>query len=276
MHCRPSAQATSRPWSERSPRSTGCPGRRSAPSPYGRRHCCTAPSVGSTMRKPDRRHNQEVHRADACRMVVQKGLPGLRSPSPAPRHVLGNCRLRDFNPELQQFTMDAWCAPQPVRQAHLPDQAADLPWYPRPTAPSARLPAPIQSEPHPMPPDDGLRLDNRHGVQHRRKQPIELNEEQSVRHRQLRFRGYALTQHTQLVSQQHNLGFQSRLRLEWRDQDVDEQDQERDHHAISLADLATHASPDEVLGMDRVGPSITLQEERIVHVKNYYANHRPT
>jgi hypothetical protein len=57
-------------------------------------------------------------------------------------------------------------------------------------------------------------------------------------------------QHTQLVSQQHNLGFQSRLRLEWRDQDVDEQDQERDHHAISLADLAAHASPDEVLGMD--------------------------
>jgi hypothetical protein len=53
------------------------------------------------------------------------------------------------------------------------------------------------------------------------------------------------------VSQQHNLGFQSRLRLEWRDQDVDEQDQERDHRALSLSDLAAHASPDEVLGMDR-------------------------
>jgi hypothetical protein len=53
-----------------------------------------------------------------------------------------------------------------------------------------------------------------------------------------------------LVSQQHNLGFQSRLRLEWRDQDVDEQDQERDYRALSLADLAAHASPDEVLGMD--------------------------
>jgi hypothetical protein len=26
-----------------------------------------------------------------------------------------------------------------------------------------------------------------------------------------------------LVSQQYDLGFQSRLRLEWRDQDVDEQ-----------------------------------------------------
>jgi hypothetical protein len=101
-----------------------------------------------------------------------------------------------------------------------------------------------------MPSDDGLRLDNRHSVQHRRKQAIQPDEEQSVRHRQLRPRGYALTQYTQLVSQQHNLGFQSRLRLEWRDQDVDEQDQERDHRALSLADLAAHASPDEVLGMD--------------------------
>jgi hypothetical protein len=34
-----------------------------------------------------------------------------------------------------------------------------------------------------------------------------------------------------MVSQQHNLGFQSHLRLEWRDQDVNEQDQERDHCA---------------------------------------------
>src|SRR4029077_12466457 len=110
--------------------------------------------------KADRGHDQEIHRADARRVVVQKGLPGLRPPSSAPRHVLGDRRLRDLKPELQQFTMDAWCAPQPVRQAHLPDQAADLPWYPRPTVPSARLPAPIQSEPHPMPPDDGLRLDN--------------------------------------------------------------------------------------------------------------------
>src|SRR5258708_25520382 len=87
-----------------------------------------------------------------------------------------------------------------------------------------------------MLPDSRFGWDNRHGIQHRRTQPIEPDEEQSVRHRQLRPRGYALTQ--------------PRLRLEWRDQDVDEQDQERDHYAISLADLAARASPDEVLDMD--------------------------
>src|SRR5260370_9604660 len=118
--------------------------------------------------------------------------------------------------------MDAWCPQQPVRQAHLPDQAADLLWYPRPTAPSTRPPAPVQAEARPMPPDDGLWLDNHQRVQHRRKQAIEPDEEQSVRRRQPRRRGYALTQHTQLMSQQHDLGFQSRLRLERRDQDMEE------------------------------------------------------
>ena len=83
--------------------------------------------------KADRRHNQDVHRADACHMVVQKGFPGLRPPSPTPRHVLGNRRLRDLDAELEKFAVDARRTPQPICQAHLPDQAADLPWYLRPT-----------------------------------------------------------------------------------------------------------------------------------------------
>ena len=48
--------------------------------------------------KADRRHYHEVHGADASHMVVQKGLPGLRAPSPTPRHVLGDRRLGDFDP----------------------------------------------------------------------------------------------------------------------------------------------------------------------------------
>jgi len=34
-----------------------------------------------------------------------------------------------------------------------------------------------------------------------------------------------------LMSQQHDLSFQPRLRFEWRDQDMEEQDQEPDHCA---------------------------------------------
>src|SRR5689334_22957248 len=76
--------------------------------------------------------------------------------------------------------MDAGRAPQPIGQAHLPDQAPDLNWNLWTTATSARLPAPKQSKTRPMPPDDALRLDNRDRIQHRRKQAIEPDEEQSI------------------------------------------------------------------------------------------------
>src|SRR5260370_23286254 len=123
--------------------------------------------------KADRRHDQEVHRADACGMVVQKGLPSLRRPSPTLGHILGHRRLRDLDAELEQFAVDAGRTPQPIGQAHFPDQTPDLPWYPWPTTPTARLPAPIQSKACAMPPDNRLRLDYRHSVHRAGKQAIE-------------------------------------------------------------------------------------------------------
>src|SRR5882672_12420944 len=162
-------------------------------------------------------------------MVVQKGLPGLRPPSPALRHVFGDRRLSNFDAELQQFAMDAGRTPKPVRHAHVSDQAADLPRNPRPTAPRARLPAPVQSEAGSVPPNDRLWLDNGYGSQHRRKQAIQPHEEQSVGHRELRLWDQPSTQDVHLMPQQDDLGFQPRSRLERRDQDVEEQAQERDH-----------------------------------------------
>src|SRR4029079_442934 len=102
----------------------------------------------------DSRHDQEVHGGDARRMVVQESLPGLLRPSPAPRDVLGDGRLSDLDPELEQFAVDAWSAPQPVGQAHLSDQAPDLQRNLWPATTRARLPAPEQPEARPMPPDD--------------------------------------------------------------------------------------------------------------------------
>ena len=55
-------------------------------------------------------------------MITAESLPGLRRLSPAHRHIFGNGRLSDLDPELQKFTMDARGAPQPVGQAHLPYQ----------------------------------------------------------------------------------------------------------------------------------------------------------
>ena len=92
-----------------------------------RRRSCRRMTKTNSSRKLTVGTTKEVHRADACRMVVQKGLPGLRPPSPTPRHVLGDRRLGGLDAELEEFAMYARCAPQPVRQAHLPDQTADPP-----------------------------------------------------------------------------------------------------------------------------------------------------
>src|SRR5882757_4360703 len=90
--------------------------------------------------------------------------------------------------------MDAGRAPKPVGQAHLPDQVPDLAGDLWPTASRARLPAPVQSEARPMPSNNGFRLDNRDGVQHRRKQVIEPDKDQSVGDRQSRLQRSLPTQ----------------------------------------------------------------------------------
>ena len=40
--------------------------------------------------------------------------------------LLGDRRLRDLDPELEQLAMDARCAPQWILHTHTPDQTVDL------------------------------------------------------------------------------------------------------------------------------------------------------
>ena len=67
--------------------------------------------------KADRRHDQEIHGGNARRMVVQKGLPGLRRSSATPGHVFGDGRLSDLDPELQQFAICVESFPRRDRRA---------------------------------------------------------------------------------------------------------------------------------------------------------------
>jgi hypothetical protein len=80
-----------------------------------------------------------------------------------------------------------------------------------------------------MPPNNRIRFDNCHNIQHRRKQAIEPDKEQSVGHRQLRLRGNAPAQQVQLMPQQHNLSFKPCPSPKRRYQDAKKQDRERDH-----------------------------------------------
>jgi hypothetical protein len=70
------------------------------------------------------RNHAEINRGNGVRMVVQECPPILGWRSSASDYVLGNCRLGDFKPELQQLSMDSRCAPQRVFLAHPPDEIA--------------------------------------------------------------------------------------------------------------------------------------------------------
>lgn len=72
----------------------------------------------------DRRHNEQIHRGDAGRVVAQKGLPALARRPPSSRHVLGHGRLGDLDAELERLAMNARRAPQWIGKAHLENETA--------------------------------------------------------------------------------------------------------------------------------------------------------
>jgi len=50
-------------------------------------------------------------------MIAQEGPPSLAARLPSFRHVLGDARLRDLKPELEQFAVDARRAPKRIFDA---------------------------------------------------------------------------------------------------------------------------------------------------------------
>src|ERR1035441_6398512 len=69
-------------------------------------------------------NNEQVHGGNVRRMVAQEGSPSLAGRRPSFDHVLGDARLRDLKPKLEQFAVDAWRAPKRIFDAHPPDQYA--------------------------------------------------------------------------------------------------------------------------------------------------------
>ena len=60
----------------------------------------------------DRWNNEQVHGRNVRRVVTQEGSPSLAGRPPSFDHVLGDARLRDLKPELEQFAVNAWRAPK--------------------------------------------------------------------------------------------------------------------------------------------------------------------
>jgi hypothetical protein len=59
-------------------------------------------------------------------VILEEGAPSLRRRSAALDHVLGDRRLGDFDPELEQLAMNSGCAPKRIRPAHPSNELDDL------------------------------------------------------------------------------------------------------------------------------------------------------
>jgi hypothetical protein len=96
---------------------------------------------------------------------MQEGPPSLAGRPPPSDHVLGDARLRDLKPELEQFAVNAWRAPKRVFEAHPPDQHTQLGVDLRPPSQWARLPTPVAAKTGPMPPHERLGPDDCENLQ---------------------------------------------------------------------------------------------------------------
>ncbi len=71
--------------------------------------------------KRSRRYDEKIDRRQASDVVLKECPPGLRWRLRVPGHVLGDSGLTDFDPKLEEFAMDARCAPQRVLPRIAPD-----------------------------------------------------------------------------------------------------------------------------------------------------------
>src|SRR6478736_4464246 len=128
-------------------------------------------------------------------MIQEERSPALRWWAPVSGHVLGNRSLADIDAELEELSMDARSAPERICQAHLADQLPNFEGHLGPAGSSLRLPAPEGAESSTMPADNGLRLDDRDRIQDGWCDPVQADEDQTIKIAEDRTLGRASTQH---------------------------------------------------------------------------------
>ena len=64
------------------------------------------------------RHNEEVDGDKVGEVVLEERAPSLRRWLRATRHEPGNGALRDVEAELEKLAVNAWRAPERIRERH--------------------------------------------------------------------------------------------------------------------------------------------------------------
>src|SRR6202790_1929603 len=92
-------------------------------NPFGRRVCCDVDPDEVSAAEPDDDegieqvetnswNNKQCYGGNVRRVFTQEGPPSLAGWPPSLDHVLGDARLRDLKPELEQLAVNAWGAPK--------------------------------------------------------------------------------------------------------------------------------------------------------------------
>src|ERR1700738_5491404 len=169
---------------------------------------------------------------------MQEGPPPLAGRPPSFDHVLGDARLRDLKPELEQFAVNAWRTPKRIFDAHPPDQRAQFRVDLRSPSQWERLPTPGAAKAGPVPTHERLGPDDCENLQDRRKPAIQLNQEPAIMVREPDATRQPTPHDNQLMSKHRVLSLKPQLRLEWRGQDGQNETEQTDHSA-SLGDSIT-------------------------------------
>src|SRR5664279_6100364 len=141
-------------------------------------------------------------------MIRQEGSPNLARRFVGPTQIPGHRGLCHRNPQLEQFSVNAGCAPQGVGLVHAPNQVAKVRCHFWPSGKAARLPRPMPSESSAVPTEDRGGLNHLQtspptgpeSVQHNTQQPVAAVEAQATRR--------ALLQNRKLVTQREDLRLQ--------------------------------------------------------------------
>src|SRR6202165_3306589 len=218
-------------------------------NPFGRRICGDVDpdevsaiepddDEGIEQVETDSWNNKQVHGGNVWRVFMQEGPPSLAGRPPPFDHVLGDARLRDLKPELEQFAVDAWRTPKRIFDAHPPDQYAQLRVDLRSPSQWARLQTPVAAKAGPMPTHECLGPDDCENLQDKRKPAIQLDKEPAIIVREPDATRQPTPHDIQLMSKHRVLSFKPQLRLEWRGQDGQNETEQPDHSA-SLGDSIT-------------------------------------
>jgi hypothetical protein len=90
------------------------------------------------------RNDKEIGGDQIFDVIAQEGTPRLGRRVPVPNHVLGNRCLGDFDAQLAQLAVNAWCTPAKVGGADASNQIPHLGHYRRTTMTWTTLPTSIQ------------------------------------------------------------------------------------------------------------------------------------